>query len=208
MSLAYDHDLSPESEQETALIPSPKTLSDVRVLSMPEGGIDRLSFIAWDTIEVLGVGEDTVELRGHYIIERANPTSDDWASASVDIAMRELNLSGVSEKFGPIHASVNHDIGKPSRGQVRPGTVHDKIVDSPKMCEMQAYTRFELSAVPVTVFNKEAIVLRHQISHIPPIGQGGGTGLVAIELYRVDDPNGPPVAVLRQVRTHIGSWLR
>lgn len=196
-------------EQDIVLIPSPKNLSDLRILSMPEGGIDRLSFTAWDTFEVPGVGEDTVEMKGHYIIQRANPSSDDWVSASVDIAMREMHLAGVSEKFGPIHASVNHDIGKPSRGQVRPGTVHDKIVDSPKMCEMQAYMKFELIALTMTVFNKEAIVLQHNITHIPPIGQGGGTRAgVAVNLYRVDDPEGPAVAVLRKVKTHIGAWLQ
>jgi uncharacterized protein DUF6073 len=203
MALAYDQLL-----MDSALIPSPKNLSDLRVLSMPEGGTDRLSFTAWDTIEVLGVGEDTVELSGYYMIERADPTSSDWVDGSVDIAMRELNITGVSQMFGPIRASVNYEIGKPSRGQVQPGTLY-KTVDSPKMCEMQAYTRFELSAIPVTVFNKEPIVLQHSITHIPPIGQGGGTrGRIDINLYRLDDPDGLPVAVLHQVKTHIGAWLR
>lgn len=203
--------LSPEEllEKDTTLRPSPKTLSDLRVLSMPQGGIDRLNFIVWDTIEVLGIGEDTVELRGRYMIERADPTSDDWVTASVDIVMRELDVVGVSEKFGPIRASLNHEIGKQSRGQVRPGTLYERIVDSPKMCEMAAYMKFELIAGGISVFNKEAIALQHNITHIPPIGQGGGTrGRVAVDLYRVDDPEGPPVAVLRQVKTHIGSWLR
>lgn len=189
------------------LIPSAKTLSDLRILAMPEGGIDRLSFIVWDTIEVLGMGEDTVEMRGHYAIERATPTATDWVSASVDIVMLEMSVTGFSQKFGPVHASVNYDIGKQSRGQVKAGTLYPGIVDSPKMCLMEGYMKFELSAVPITVFNKEPISLQHNITHIPPIGQGGGTkGQVAINLYPVNDPDGPPVAVLRQVKTHIGGW--
>jgi hypothetical protein len=192
----------------SGLIPSAKTLSDLRVLAMPEGGTDRLSFLVWDTIEVLGLGEDTVELRGHYIIERANPTASDWASASVDIVMREMRVTGLSQKFGPINASVNHGIGKQSRGQVRPGTIYPGVADSPKLCEMEGYMMFELPSVPITVFNKEPILLRHSITHIPPVGQGGGTqGRVAIDLYPTTDPDGPPVAVLRQVKTHIGGWL-
>jgi hypothetical protein len=205
--------LSPKTilEQDTssALVPSAKTLSDLRLLAMPEGGTDRLNFLVWDTIEVLGVGEDTVELKGHYIIERATPTATDWASASVDIVMLEMNVEGVSQKFGPIRASVNHEIGKKSRGQVRPGTIYPGIVDSPKMCEMEGFMNFELSAVPITVFNKEPILLQHRITHIPPVGQGGGTqGQVSIDLYASNDPDGPPVAVLRQVKTHIGGWLK
>jgi hypothetical protein len=73
---------------------------------------------------------------------------------------------------------------------------------------MDGYMKFELSDVGLTVFNKEPIRLEHNITHIPPVGQGGGTRAGArVELYRVDDPDGPPVAVLLQVKTHIGSWL-
>ncbi|HEV2887980.1 MAG TPA: DUF6073 family protein [Jatrophihabitans sp.] len=196
-----------ETRRTSALAPSPTALSELRLFTMPEGGIDRLNFVTWDTIEVLGVGEDTVELRGRYRIQRADPTAVDWTDASVEIAMLELDVSGVSEKFGPVHASVNYDIGKPSRGRVSPGTIYPGLPDSPKMCTMEGYMRFELSAVPIVVFNKEAIVLQHRITHIPPVGQGGGTREgVGVELFSTDNPDGPPVAILRQVRTHIGAW--
>jgi hypothetical protein len=195
------------------LAESPKSLADLRLFTMPQGGLDRLRFVTWDTIEVLGHGEDTVELRGYYVIERADPTSADWREASVDIFMRELSLSGVSRKFGRVHASVNHDIGKQSGGQVRastayPGIEDSPIVDTPKLCTMLGHMKFELPDAGVTVFNKEPIVLRHKITHIPPIGQGGGTlGRVEVKLYATDNPGGPPVAILREVKTHIGAWL-
>jgi hypothetical protein len=219
MNLTYDQDTksalvpSPNTQwdrdlgQDIKLVPSPKTLSDLRLFTMPEGGIDRLTFVVWDTIEVLGLGEDRVELKGSYTIERANPTDSDWANASVDIVMLEMSVTGFSQKFGPVHASLNNGIGKQSRGQVSSGTVYPDLVDSPKMCTMGGFMMFDLSAVPIKVFNKEKIILQHNITHIPPIGQGGGTqGRVAVNLYRVDDPEAPPVAVLRQVKTHIGAW--
>jgi hypothetical protein len=179
---------------------------------MPTGGIDRLNFRTWDTIVVLRPGGepliDTVELRGSYTIERANPTSSDWRDASVDITMREMSVSGVSKLFGRIQAGVNHDIGKPSRGQVRPGTVYDSPVDSPKLCEMFGYMEFTLMDLGVTAFNKEAIKLTHTITHIPPIGQGGGTAEgTEIPLYLKSRPDDGPVAILRKVKTHIGAWL-
>lgn len=190
------------------LMPSPKSLSELRLLTMPQGGTDRLNFITWDTIEVLGEGEDTIEFQGYYRIERADPTSADWHEASVDIFMRELSVTGYSEKFGRIHASVNYDIGKASGGQVRAGTIYDSPLDSPKLCQMYGYMKFELSDLGVTVFNKEPILLEHKITHIPPVGQGGGTrDRVAVNLYLDADPDGPPIAILRQVKTHIGAWL-
>ena len=192
----------------STLAQSPKSLTEIRILTMPQGGLDRLSFVTWDTVEVLGYGEDTFELHGHYAIERAQPTSPNWHDASVDITMRELSLTGVSEKFGRIHVSVNHDSGQRSGGQVKAGTTYAGIFDSPKPCLMYGYMKFELPDIGVVVFNKEAIELQHNITHIPPVGQGGGTrGRVAVSLYRLDDPDGPPVAVLREVRTHIGAWL-
>jgi hypothetical protein len=193
----------------STLVPSPKRLEDLHLFTMPRGGTDRLNFVTWDTIEVLGLGEtDTVELHGHYVIERQDPSSADWREASVVIIMRELLVKGVSEKFGRIQATVNRDIGKSSQGLVHEGTAYEGFEDSPKMCTMEGYMTFELPDAGMTVFNKEKIVLQHTITHIPPIGQGGGTrGMVDVPLYGTDDPDGPPVAILHQVRTHIGSWL-
>lgn len=200
----------PEQKQQTAvktLAPNPHSLADLHLFTMPEGGTDHLNFITWDTIAVEGFGEETIEFHGTYTIERENPTSADWQEASVKIHMRALNVDGVSQKFGRIHASTNEAIGKPSGGQVRSGTNYPDVTDSPKMCQMFAYAKFELSDLGMTVFNKEPILLEHSITHIPPIGQGGGTRLgTEIELYRMDDPDGAPVAVLKRVKTHIGAW--
>jgi hypothetical protein len=189
------------------LVPSPKSLDELQLFTMPQGGIDRLNFITWDTIELIGQGEEVIEFHGYYAIDRATPTSADWTEASVDITMKELNVDGTSEKFGRVHASVNPDLGKISGGQVRPGTTYT-APDSPKLCQMYGYMQFDLQDVGITVFNKEPIVLEHNITHIPPVGQGGGTKERAnIALYRKDDPDGDPVAILHRVKTHIGSWL-
>lgn len=188
------------------LPPSPKRLAELRLFRMPAGGLDRLNFATWDTIEVLGHGVETIEFRGYYVIERENPSSADWQDASVKIYMRELHVSGVSKTFGPIHASTNDDFGQ-SGGQVKAGTAYP-FVDSPKMCQMEGYMQFELPSIGIAVFNKEPIVLEHKITHIPPVGQGGGTREdVEYPLYRKDDPNGPPIAILKRVKTHIGAWL-
>lgn len=196
-----------QSQATKTLSPSPKQFSDLHLFTMPEGGTDSLHFITWDTIEVFGVGEETVEFHGHYMIERATPTSADWAEASIQITMRELSVKGESKLFGRIHATVNSPLGKQSGGLVHPGTVYS-TPDSPKLCQMNGFMNFELTDIGMSVFNKEPILLEHTITHVPPIGQGGGTRLgTEIKLYRTDDPEGEPVAVLRRVKTHIGAWL-
>jgi len=169
--------------------------------------MDRLSFTTWDTIEVAGIGEDTFQLQGHYLIERRDPTSAVWSEASVEIFMREMSVTGFSEKFGQVHATVNtEDSGRISKGRVLQGTKYPGLVDSPKLCIMEGFMMFRLPDAQLTVFNTEPIRLQHHITHIPPIGQGGGTqGRVDIKLYVY--PDGPHVATLREVKTHIGAWL-
>lgn len=190
-----------------ALVPSPKSLDELQLLTMPEGGTDRLNFLTWDTIEMIGQGEEVIEFHGFYAIQRDNPTSADWREASVDITMKELSVDGVSPTIGRIHASVNPDLGKKSGGQVRAGTIYD-AADSPKMCHMDGYMQFDMKDLGIVVFNKESIELEHSITHIPPVGQGGGTKeRVSVKLYRKDAPEGEPVAILHRVKTHIGSWL-
>ncbi len=200
--------LKPNQNQAArTLSPSPKQFSDLHLFTMPEGGTDSLHFITWDTIEVFGMGEETIEFHGHYKIERATPTSADWAEASVKITMRELSVKGESKLFGRVHATTNSPLGKQSGGQVHAGTVYS-TPDSPKLCQMNGFMNFELTDVGMNVFNKEPILLEHTITHIPPIGQGGGTRPgTEVLLYRADDPDGEPVAVLRRVKTHIGAWL-
>lgn len=195
----------PRAADGSPLPRNPKTIADLRVFQVPQGGLDRLNFATWDTIEVPGIGEDTVEFHGYYVIERENPSTAHWKTASVNIHMRELNVHGRSAVFGRIHASTNPDY-RESGGEVRTGTVY-AFGDAPKLCMMLGFMKFDLLDAGFAVFNREAIVLTHNITHIPPVGQGGGTGDVAVELFRTDDPDGPPVGVLKKVKTHIGAWL-
>jgi hypothetical protein len=190
-----------------ALVSSPKSLEELQLLTMPEGGTDRLNFLTWDTIEMIGQGEEVIEFHGFYAIQRDNPTSADWREASVNITMKELSVDGVSPTLGRIHASVNPDLGKKSGGQVLEGTIYD-AADSPKMCHMDGYMQFDMKDLGIVIFNKEPIELEHSITHIPPVGQGGGTKeRASVKLYRKDAPDGEPVAILHRVKTHIGSWL-
>lgn len=187
---------------------SAKSISELKPFKMPVGGEDLLEFIAWDTIEVPGVGEEDIELKGTYQIERQHPTSSDWNEAEIDIKMKKLDVKGVSEKFGRIEVSTNNDYQQ-SQGKVQKGTAYTEIpTGGAKLCEMNNFAKFKLPDLGLTLFNKEPIELKHTITHVPPVGQGGGTGDVRIPLFNVDDPNGEPIAYLKRVKTHIGDFCK
>lgn len=192
-------------------VPNASSLAELHLLRMPRGGTDKLRFETWDTFRVPGLDAPAkVHLEGHYVIERSTPTSPDWVEGSIDIRMRELAVEGTHELLGRVRASVNTEIGLPSGGRVMPGTVYGGESDEPKLCVMEGYMMFELPDQGFTLFNKQPIPLQHKITHVPPIGQGGGTpqkDFDGIELYRVDDPDGEPPVTLLKVETHIGAWL-
>lgn len=187
---------------------SAKNISELKPFSMPVGGEDLLEFMAWDTIEVPGVGEETIELKGTYQIERQHPTSSDWNEAEIDIKMKKLDVKGISERLGRVEVSTNNEFQQ-SQGRVQKGTAFTDIpTGGAKLCEMNNFAKFNLPDLGLTAFNKEPIELKHTITHVPPVGQGGGTGDVRIPLFNVEDPDGEPVAYLKKVKTHIGDFCK
>lgn len=185
-----------------------KTIEELQPFKMPEGGEDLLEFVALDTIEVPGIGEETIELVGSYLIEREHPSSSDWNDAAIKIRMKGLDVEGESATLGKIKVSTNPEY-KTSEGNVTSGTAFPVVnTGAPKYCEMHNYAKFELPDLGLTAFNKEPIELKHTITHVPPVGQGGGTGEIRIPLYNVKDPDGEPVAFLKKVKTHIGNFLK
>lgn len=183
-------------------------LQNLRLFALPPGGLDHLYFEVRDTIEVPGLGEEVVTLTGTYKIRRSDPTTQDWATATIDVQMVDLDVRGRSTMVGEIHAGLNPD--QLTLGRVGPAG-GDMLAGKPKPtpCRFAAYMQFTLpERGGMVLVNKEPIPLLHTITHIPPIGQGGGTpGPVAIGFYDRRNPSGPPVALLKAVKTEIGRWV-
>jgi hypothetical protein len=171
----------------------------VRLFQVPAPGQDYLQFTVWDTIEIPGVGTDTVELNGTYRIARLEPTTRDWRTAAMNIQLLDMDVHGASNVLGPVSVALNGD----NVGRVSP-TTSDR---TPKACVVEGKVKITLNKLGVTVFNKQAVPLSHYITHIPPIGQGGSSPDVRIPLYNVADPDGAPVAYLLRVRTQIGGYI-
>ena len=177
-------------------------LNNLHLFNLPVGGIDHLYFEVNDTIEVPGVGEETVTLDGTYRIQRSQPSTSDWETANIDVKMLELDVTGTSKLFGRIHVQLNPV--QETVGKVKGTGSKTK----PKPCSFKAYIQMTLLDKNMVLVNKEPVALEHLITHIPPIGQGGGNPEgTSYNLYNINNLNGPPVAVLKRIRTHIGPWV-
>jgi hypothetical protein len=181
---------------------SSQRLDNLHLFTVPAGGIDHLYFEVNDTIEVPGLGEETVTLDGTYRIQRSQPSTPDWETSNIDVKMLDLDVQGTSNLFGRIQVHLNPT--KETIGKVQ-GSGKPK---RPKPCSFKAYIQMTLLDRNMTLINKEPVALEHLITHIPPIGQGGGNPEGTFYyLYNVKDLDGPPVAVLKRIRTHIGPWV-
>lgn len=186
---------------------SPTCCCTIRPFAIPKGGTDRLHFTTWDLLEIPGVGEREIELSGEYEILRHHPSSSNWVDAAIDIEMKHLALRGTDDLLGEVRAFLLPSLAARSGGQVTQGTLQANRPDGAKHCEMGANVGFSVGRLAMTVVPKEPVRLIHSITHIPPVGQGGGTGDVRLPLYNADDLGGQPVAYLRRVRTHIGEFV-
>src|SRR6266446_1857538 len=178
-------------------------LSNLHLFNLPPAGIDHLYFEVNDTIEVPGLGEETITLDGTYRIQRSESTSDSWQTAAIDVKMLDLDVQGTSKLFGRVQVRLN-----PSKETV--GKVHGaKGPNKPKPCGFKAYIQMTLpDKGNMVLVNKEPVQLEHMITHIPPIGQGGGNPEGTFYyLYNADNLDGPAVAILNRIRTHIGPWV-
>lgn len=188
-------------QQQAPLTPEQR-LNNLHLFNLPVGGIDHLYFEVNDTIEVPGVGEETVTLDGTYRIQRSQPSTSDWETANIDVKMLEMDVSGTSKLFGRIHVQLNP--AQETVGKVKGTGSKTK----PKPCSFKAYIQMTLLDKNMILVNKEPVALEHLITHIPPIGQGGGNPEgTSYNLYNINNLNGPPVAVLKRIRTHIGPWV-
>ncbi len=83
------------------------------------------------------------------------------------------------------------------------------MVEPPKDCRIATGAIFEIPALGVSVFNKEAILLMNQnVRKIPPVDDPSGHALLfKLPLYNVDDPQGEPVAYLTSLKYGADNYL-
>jgi hypothetical protein len=116
--------------------------------------------------------------------------------------MIDLDLHGKSKLLGAVRARLNPE--QETVGRVEAAGAAARATK----CRFQAFIVLELLDHKLSVFNKEPVLLTHSITHIPPIGQGGGTaGRVALKLFNLARPS-QKLAVLREVITEIGDFAK
>lgn len=177
--------------------------TEVKKFSATPGGIDNLALSSTDVFSIPGRGDFSVNFDGYFEVTRDDPTTDKWATREVFVNMTDLNLQGKSDELGPIKVRLNNDIV--SAGQVFPAGAEAAA----SKCRIATGAEFEMSALGVTAFNKEPILLKNDaIESVPPIEDPNGIAHVyELPLFDKKNPDGKPVAYLQSLRYTVGNYI-
>jgi hypothetical protein len=182
---------------------------EVTQFAAPPGGIDNLRLSSVDTFMIPGRGEYSVNFDGYFRIGRADPTTADWANAQVFVNMLDMNLTGSHPDLGQMNVRLNPNVVSAGQTFGPALTAGPATLTAPAACRIAAGATFQSSALGVTVFNKEPILLMNDaIESIPPVEDPNGIAhLYKLPLYDMGNPGGEPVAYLTSLRYTVGNYV-
>lgn len=199
---------------------TPATLNELKPLTvrrfeLPGSGIDVMRARLQETYSVDGVGTDTVELSGWIAVkhDNARPVKGamelNWNTAVVDTEFVAMDLSGVSEVFGPVHVGLDRTL--PSYGQVgrveipelaraallarldtsardqmaattEAAPARGEEADAAAVCSAPVYASVTMPDLGLKMKTKNQVFWYSLVDTIPPVGH---TASVAVEPVRL-----------------------
>jgi hypothetical protein len=164
---------------------------NVKPHTLPEAGIDHIEITIEETYNVEGIGKDTVTLKGRLVADRTVPLlghgtrQSDWKTSTVVARFTDLNVTGNSKIFGPVHVTLDHSV--PSFGVVRAGA-----------CAAAIGVHVGLPQHGLTLRSASPVQLHSEVQTVPPIGDEKTESVLPVEL--VDVASNRPRGSLEHVR--------
>src|SRR5262249_43740164 len=150
---------------------------EVKPYTVPPAGIDHIAITIEETYDVEGIGKDTVTLNGHLVSNRTAPLLGDekkvdWKTSYVVAQFTDLQVSGNSRVFGPVHVSLDRLV--PS-GAVNFGC----------HCRAAIGVVVGLPQHGITLRSSAPVQLRSEVKSVPPVGDEKTESLLPVELVDI-----------------------
>lgn len=154
----------------------------------PPAGIDNMRLKTVDVFRIPEMGEFTVPFEGYFQVARSEPSTDDWATATVYVNFTDLKLFGTHPELGDVMVDLNPDVV--SAGNTFPA--REVAGQAGKVaCRINVAARFHVEKLGQVLFNKTPIQLANDdVQGIPTIGEGGKANVNSLPVYKMSDPNG------------------
>jgi hypothetical protein len=148
---------------------------DVKKFTVPPAGIDVVDITIEETYDVDGIGKDTVTLKGRLVANRTVPLLGqterqvDWNTSAVVAQFTDLNVSGTSRVFGPVHVTLDKTL--PSIG-----------VSIGCHCRAAIGVVVGIPQHGMTLRSSAPVQLRSEVERVPPIGDEKTESVLPVEL--------------------------
>lgn len=174
----------------------------------PPAGIDNLHLTTTDYFFIRNLGQFSIDFRGYFQVTRSEPSTNNWATATVHVNFTDLKLFGNHEKFGPVTVDLNPGII--SAGNTYPasqGLLNGSVTTA--ACKINVAARFHLHDLNMTLFNKIPIRLTNDnVQGIPTIGEGGKAELSALPLYDWNAPETDHLGYVQELHYMVGGYMK
>lgn len=161
----------------------------------PPAGIDNMRLKTVDVFRIPGMGEFTVPFEGYFQVTRSEPSTPDWATATVYVNFTDLKLFGTHPELGDIMVDLNPDVL--SAGNTYPGRPGAAGLVA---CKINVAARFHVEKLGLTLFNKTPVQLSNDdVQGIPTIGEGGKANVFSLPMYKTTDPDGELFGYLEEL---------
>lgn len=143
--------------------------------TLPHAGIDHVDITIEETYDVEGIGKDTVTLKGRLTANRTVPLlgagtrQATWDTATVVAQFTDLNVSGHSKVFGPVHVTLDKSV--PAFGVVTAGK-----------CLAAIAVHVGMPQHGLTLRSATPIQLHSTVNTVPPIGDEKTESVAGVEL--------------------------
>ena len=156
-----------------------------------------------DIFTIPDMGEYTVPFKGLLQVVRSEPSTPDWATATVYVNFTDLKLFGTHDELGDIMVDLNPHVL--SGGNTRPGT---RANLGNVMCAINVAARFHVDKLSMVLFNKTPIQLKNDnVQGIPTIGEGGLAYVNSLPLYDEKRPEGDLFGYVEEVKYMVRNYM-
>jgi hypothetical protein len=147
---------------------------EVKPLTVPPAGIDIVRITIEETYDIEGVGKDTVTLNGRLVANRTVPLvgperNVDWNTSAVVAQFTDLEVSGNSKVFGPVHVSLDKTI--PSYG-----------LNIGCHCRAAIGVVVGIPQHGITLRSASPVQLKSEVQTVPPIGDERTESVLPVDL--------------------------
>lgn len=173
----------------------------------PSGGADYLNLSTSISLDIAGIGKETLQMNGRFTVLRSHPGGPERANMIAEIL--QMDVRGKGDSVGEILVTTN-----PLRSSKCAKDAVASTVRAGTFPEQLSYKgTFDVYALVfaldfnLLLFNNEPLRVVAEVDRIPPITQKGDTGEVKVPIFNFNEPREREVGFITRTDKLVGHFV-